>query len=221
MQSTPSVKRKLEKPAIGWLTVCGCLLLLSFVLGRIDDATELAPDHSNVIGWDFATGVVVALVGAVVLWPTTNSWPAYNRIGFTIASSFLSFLAVSMTLLPASEIVEGWIDFPPAKTVTYRQVPIAISRAYRTHGKGQSWNIQTMPLWSNIEISEDDYAWMLANRRPGDVASGPDEIKSEGYFCVLASIQKAGDAIRILHAGRAGLPRGSIELCPSDIGKTA
>jgi len=212
----PAKAQKIGKLGIWWLAGCGILFVLCFILGWIDNSTELTPDHSDVIGWDFVFGGLAAVVAAFVLWRATVMWPVGNRVGFTLACSFLSFLAVSMSLLPAGEIIEGWIDFPASKTVTYENVLVQISRAYQTHGKGRSWNIQTSPIWSNIDISQYDYDQMLHHRSPNDVGNDPDEITSRGYFCAQVTMQKAGEAIRIMHAGRSALPRGSIVVCPSN-----
>jgi len=212
--STPS--RRIGRLGVWWLIGCGVLLPLCFVLGWFDDATELTPDHSDIIGWGFALGGLAAIISRAVLWRATASWPTKNRVGFTLAGSFLTFLGMSMTLLPAGEIVEGWIDFPPSKTVTYQNVLVKISRAYQTHGKGRSWNVQTSPIWSNIDVTEADYDFMLDHRSADDRATDPDEVTSRGYFCALVTMQKAGDALRIMHAGRGKLPRGSILICPAD-----
>jgi hypothetical protein len=127
---------------------------------------------------------------------------------------FLGFLSFSMTFLTAAEILEGRIDFPPSNTRTYENELLLISRAYATHGKGRSWNIQTMPIWSNINITESDYNFMRAHRAPYDHGTNPDEITSNGYFCAKVTIQKAGEAIRVMHAGRWKLPAGTVIRCP-------
>lgn len=195
---------------------CSVIFVLSFPLGWIDDATELTPDHSNFVGLSFAFGGLAAVVAIFVLWRATLSWPIANRIGFALVCAFLSFLSLSTALIPAAEIVEGWVDFPPSKTVTYKNALLKISRAYQTHGKGRSWNIQTMPIWSNIDITQDDYDEMLSHRSRDDSGTDPDEIASRGYFCAQITVQRAGNAVRIMHAGKGRLPRGSVVVCPSD-----
>jgi hypothetical protein len=71
-----------------------------------------------------------------------------------------------------------------------------------------------MPIWSNLEITRADYEFMLANRRPGDKGKNPDEISSKGYFCARVTLEQAGDALRVLHAGNRTLPQGTVMVCP-------
>ena len=205
---------KIAKSGVWWLVGCGIIFALRFPLGLINDATQLTPDHSSFIGLSFAFGGLAAVIAIFVLWRATPSWPVANRIGFALACAFLGFLSLSLLLMPAVNIVEGWIDFPPSKTVIYKDTLVKISRAYQTRGKGRSWNIQTMPIWSNINITQDDYDEMLSHRSLNDHGKNPDEIMSKGYFCAQVTVQRAGDAIRIMHAGNGKLPRGSIVVCP-------
>jgi len=108
--------------------------------------------------------------------------------------------------------MEGWLDFPSGKSHT-RQVLFVISRAYQTHGKGSSQYIQTMPIWSNLEITREDFAFMR-NHRPGDDGQNADEISSRGYFCAKVTIEQTDKALRILHSGSQKLPQGAVILCP-------
>jgi len=112
------------------------------------------------------------------------------------------------------DIVEMRMDFPPSKTRSFDSA-VWIWRAYQTHGKGGNWNIQTTPLWSNLDITESDYKFMVTHRPPEDNLGNPDEISSKGYFCARVQLQQAGNAIRIMHAGSQTLPEGTVEVCPT------
>ena len=92
---------------------------------------------------------------------------------------------------------------------------LLISRAYRTEGKGQSWSIQTMPIWSNLNITQVDYDCMLHHRRPEDIGHNTNEISSRGYFCAHVTMQQSGSALRVLNAGSRKLPSGTIVICPT------
>ena len=82
------------------------------------------------------------------------------------------------------------------------------------HGKGAGAHIQTQPFWTDLNIEKSDYEFMQNHRIPEDAKRDPDEIKSEGYFCVSVTIEEAGKAVRIMHAGNNQLPAGSILICP-------
>ena len=66
-----------------------------------------------------------------------------------------------------------------------------------------------MPIWSNIDITQSDYNFMLGHRSPDDNGRDEDEIRSNGYFCAKATLQQPGEALRVLHAGTYKLPQGS------------
>ncbi|HEU5352329.1 MAG TPA: hypothetical protein VFU55_12090 [Terracidiphilus sp.] len=189
------------------------LTILPLIMGRFDNSTELIPRHDSVLqlcfeiagvcGFIFA-GVAIYISKGIVLW---------RRIAIAFCAALMGIIAILMVADHAASIIEEHIDFPAGTTKTYTAL-IQISRAYQTHGKGQSWNIQTMPIWSDLDITKDDYDFMLAHRRPGDDSHNPDEISSKGYFCARVVVQQSGHAIRIMHAGSEKLPQGTVMLCP-------
>jgi hypothetical protein len=136
-----------------------------------------------------------------------------QRIALPLAIMFEAALGVFMIGNQVSSLVEGWRDFPAATSHT-REGLIPISRAYQTHGKGSSQSIQTMPIWSDLEITEEDFAFMKSNRSPSDPGRNPDEISSRGYFCAKVMVEQSGEALRILHAGSQKLTKGTVVICP-------
>jgi hypothetical protein len=213
--------RHFGKAGIWWLALCAVLLVLCMVLAFVGDTTELTPDHDDVNAWCFAVGALAAIVCTFIMRGATATWPTGNRIGFAVAASLGTFLLFSVALLFMAEIVEGRLDFPPSKTTTYPDALVQIASARQAHGKGVSWYIRTMPIPADIPISWTDYDFMRAHRSPADMQGDPDEIASDGYFCARVTLQRAGAAVRILHAGRWGLPQGSIMVCPADFGRRA
>jgi hypothetical protein len=138
----------------------------------------------------------------------------WQRARLAVVLGLMGFLSVTLTSTRIAEIVEQLIDFPPSQTRTYSTL-LLISRAYQTHGKGRSWNIQTTPIWSTLQITEDDYRFMLAHRRVEDNSGNPDEISSNGYFCAQVTVEQSGNALRVLHAGSHELPKGTVVICPA------
>jgi hypothetical protein len=207
-------RSKARKGILGCFIAIGSLLLLYIVLGMFDNTTELSPDHDGVLLACFAiaglSGVALGIIGI----RESKGIPVWRRAPLALALSLLGFLAVFLASSRTATTVEGLIDFPSGKTRSYTTL-LLISRAYQAHGKGRSWNIQTTPIWSNLNITEDDYQFMLAHRRVGDDTRDPDEISSHGFFCAHVTIQQSGNAIRILHAGGQKLPKGSVVICPS------
>jgi len=206
-----------KEPARGamwlWVLIAGlvALVLLSALLGRFDDATELAPTHNDVdLGIFYIAGISGLVCGVVSVY-LSRGMVIWRRIGIALSVVFLGLLAGFTITYQSADMIEQIRDFPAAKTKTYPAL-LLISRAYATHGKGDSWNIQTMPLWSNLEITQSDYNFMLARR--ADDSRNPDEISSRGYFCARVTMQSAGDALRILHAGNRKLPKGTVVICP-------
>jgi hypothetical protein len=191
-------------------------LPLRFVLDWFDNSTTLIPSHDDALLACFAAAILAGLASAgVAIWQSTGM-AIWRRGAIAIALAALGALCALLLLIPLMNIVLVRIDFPPDRTRTYQGL-LRISRAYQTHGKSRSWNIQTMPIWSNMDITKEDYDFMLAHRRPGDSTNDPDEISSKGYFCARVAFQEAGDgdALRVMHAGSGKLPRGTVILCPS------
>jgi hypothetical protein len=212
-------KTRIGKLAVIWFGGLSGLFVVSIILGLFDNTTEL-PSTSTQDGLMSLSWLVAGLAALVsigmTIWQVTGVSVTRGTLGALCGGAF-GFLAVFMTFMSLAGIVSGWIDFPPGKTRTYPAL-LLISRAYQTHGKGHSWNIQTQPVWSNLDITEDDYSFMLAHRRPGDGGKDPDEISSRGYFCARVTIQQAGEARRVMHAGRQKLPEGSVIICPPTTG---
>lgn len=190
------------------------LIPLSMALGWFDTTTELIPAHEQadlacfviaVLGGLFACGMGIYL---------TRKLAVSQRIVLPLVIMLEAAIGIFMVSHHTASIVEGWMDFPAGKTHT-REVLFPIARAYQTHGKGASQDIQTMPIWSDLEITREDFAFMQNHRRPGDDGRNPDEISSQGYFCAKVTIEQSGNALRILHAGSQKLPEGTVILCPS------
>lgn len=194
----------------------------SFFLAWINNSTELLPDHTPSLELVFWVAGGLAVVGFAINWRATTDWPRFNRIGFSIAIAFLSFLSALFAFGETREIILGKIDFPKHKTRKFIAL-LPIDRAYRTHPSksGPGWIIQPTPFWTNIDITEDDWNYMVARRRPWDDGSDPDDISSKGYFCAKVELEQAEGALRVVYSGnfRIGkmeylLPSGSISACP-------
>ena len=196
-----------------WLVGPGCFMALYCVLGLFDTKTEITPQHDAVLNFCFALGGLGALcLASASLFGVQNA-NVWQRVYFAAALAILGFLSVFLLSSRIAELTENYLDFPRASTRTFSGF-LLINRAYRTQGKGQSWNIQTMPIWSNLDITPDDYQFMLDHRPPGDRRHNDDEISSKGYFCAHVLMQQSGSALRILNSGSNKLPAGSVAICP-------
>ena len=208
---------KIARPTYGWVWLAGPLALLAVyvILGWFDTSTEITPVHDTVLNTSFGLGGLgaVLLLGVAIFG--RQKMKAWQRIYLAIALAMLGFLSVFLLSNRVAELVENHTDFPARSTRTYPTF-LLINRAYRTQGKGQSWNIQTMPIWSNLDITEYDYSFMLNYRRPGDDGHNPNEISSEGYFCAQVIMQESGSALRVLNAGSRKLPNGTVVICPAN-----
>lgn len=213
-ETKPSKDTSLSRLGKIWFISLLGVLLAAFGIGWFDNTTELSPSHDTADAICFLGGGLAAVVSAGVgVWQSAKM-PLYRRVGLTLAFLLLGGMSVFLFLGNSADIIEGIIDFPPDKTQS-SQEHLMISRAYQTHGKGRSWNIQTTPLWSNIDITQDDYDFMLSHRRLGDDGGNPDEISSNGYFCAKVTVQISGDAIRVMNARSHKLPSGSVVICPA------
>jgi hypothetical protein len=214
MPQSPTSEQAVPVKSI-WILFFGSLSLipLSMALGWFDTTTELVPTHEKV---DQACLAIAALCGLLVCGTgiyLTRRLAMIQRIMLPLVLMLEAAIGVFMVANHTASIVEGRLDFPTGETHT-RQVLFQISRAYQTHGKGRSQYIQTMPIWSNLEITHEDFVFMQNNRRPRDDGHNPDEISSRGYFCAKVTIEQSDHALRILHAGSRKLPESTVILCP-------
>ena len=213
--SAQSQKKRWEK-GWGWLIGLFAFLALYVLLGLFDQSTEITPSHDGVLNACFIVGGLGGLVTAGLVlryWQTLPRWKrAYVAALLALAGFLLTFLMSSRI----TTLVENAMDFPAGRTQTKRGL-LVIWRAYRTHGKGQSWNIQTTLVWSNLDITRADYGFMLAQRPPDGIERDGDEIHSHGYFCADVWVQISGTAIRVLHAGSRKLPQGTVIVCPAGV----
>jgi hypothetical protein len=200
--------------ALNVLLIC-CIapILPGMVLGWLDNATQLAPDTDDSIMYSLIISGACGVVAAICAFVFSRGMTIFTRLRWIFPLLVIGSVGPFLFIMHASSIVSGWINFPPSKTHS-RIVLMQISRAYQMHGKGAGAHIQTQPFWTDLNIEKSDYEFMQNHRIPEDAKRDPDEIKSEGYFCVSVTIEEAGKAVRIMHAGNNQLPAGSILICP-------
>lgn len=189
------------------------LTLLAKALGWFDRTTLLAPNHAHI---DQACMALAGLGGAVfcaLAIYSTRRLSIVQRIVLPLLLLLLASIGVFMVAEQCASLLVSRMDFPAGKTRT-RTVLLMIERAYRTHGKSSSQYIQTTPIWSNLEIAPQDFAYMQQHRGPADDGRNPNEIVSKSYFCARVNIEETDKAVRILNAGSHPLPAGSILPCP-------
>jgi hypothetical protein len=215
-----SMPKNPESPRLSWtIWVYGLffgsfsLVLLSVVVGLFDTTTELVPAHEKIQQFLLVFAGLCGLMtcGAGVYF--TRGLKISQRIVLPLVFLFETAIGVFLMGGHLASIAEGWIDFPAGRTHT-EVVPMQISRAYETHGKGSSQYIQTMPIWSTLEITRADFVFMRDHRRSEDDVKDTDEIKSRGYFCAMVTVEWTDKAVRILHAGSDKLPAGTVVVCP-------
>ncbi|HWE45119.1 MAG TPA: hypothetical protein VG407_03745 [Caulobacteraceae bacterium] len=211
----------LPKPRVGkaialLLGLLALAMVGHFAGSTLDTTTELTPNHDEYINYYFVAAGAGGLVAAALAVRFSKDWSLWRRAVIVLGSLLIGALAVVQVLSPVADLVEGMIDFPAGKTRTFPAL-LVLSRAYHNHRGAripEGWRVQTTPVWSDLEITKADYNFMLAHQRTGDRSRNPDEISSDGYFCGRVTLQQAGDAVRVLHAGYRALPPGTVIRCP-------
>lgn len=211
-EESPISAYRLTKFGWTWFIVLVAMFAAGWILEWFDHTTELTPDHDGALEFSFiAAGITAAISAAIIFWQSEGA--LYRRLVMSlIVAPIFSILGVAILLSETTTLIAKGEDFPAADTRTFDGL-LLIERAYQTHGKGRSWNIQTTPIWSNLDVTEVDYNFMLSHRAPNDRGRDPDEISSCGYFCAKVTLQQAGDALRVLHAGTYKLPQGTVGIC--------
>ncbi|MDE2171900.1 MAG: hypothetical protein KGJ57_21130, partial [Sphingomonadales bacterium] len=190
----------------GWLIFLVVLAVSSFVLDRFDTFTVITPDNSGSLNICFGIAGLAGFANAILGWRMAAKGQLrggrsfFNQLMAGFGFLILGFLPVLFAVVPVVNIIQAKIEFPAAATKTFRG-KLLISRAYEMHGKGRSWHIQTQPIWTDIEITQEDFGFLQSHRRPDDLYGKPDEIRSDGYFCANVMLQSAGDALRVMNAG--------------------
>jgi hypothetical protein len=183
-----------------------------WIVGWFRHPTALTPSHDGALQVSFVVAAVVAIISAaVIFWQSEGSLFRRLLISMVVAP-IGAIVGVGILLSEAALLIAQREDFAPATTRTFDGL-LLIGRAYQTHGKSRSWNIQTTPIWSNLEVSQADYNFMLAHRALNDTGRDPDEISSDDYFCANVTLQASGTAIRVLQAGTHKLPKGTVGIC--------
>jgi len=193
------------------------LLAAYAALAWFDTTTELTPGHEGALNSCFFIAGLAGLAWGALSIRESKGLATWRRVPIVCCLTLVACISISCLSSRSADLVNGYIDFPKAQTRTFAKL-LVIWRAYQTHGKSGSWNIQTTPIWSDLDVTQADYDFMLLHRSPMDRGRSPDEIASHGFFCARVTVQQAGNAMRILHAGNEKLPAGTVVVCPSDMG---
>ena len=205
-------KVRLTKLAWFWFGFELLALLSTWPLGSLDNTTELTPDHSDILEYCFWAAGIIAVASAILCFVQSKGSFAARVLTSVLCIGLLGGLATTLVLGTVANIVENRNDFPANATRTYWAL-LPIDRAYRMDSRtGSSWIIQPL-MWTNIDISHSDYRFMLSRSGVSDKGSEPDNVKSRGRFCAKVEMQRAGEALRVLHAGKSSLPAGTIGIC--------
>jgi hypothetical protein len=212
-QSQPTSGVKLTKFAWLWLGGLALAMISVWPLGWFDTATELTPDHSDILEYCFWLAALVDVISVAVCFFQSKGALASRLLLSVFCFGLIGGLATILLLGTAANIIENHHDFPSESTRTFGAL-LPIERAYRMDSRtGSSWIIQPAPIWSNIDITHADYSFMLARSGTLKPREEPSNVPSHSYFCAKVTMQESGEALRVLHAGRQALPSGSVGVC--------
>lgn len=205
---------------LGWVWLASLCLCFGayWGLSYLDTATILWPHNDNILEVVIWAAAGMGLVSVVIGFTSTSGAMVSRLIVAILVYGLGGSLSTMALFATVSNIVQNRVYFPASNTRTFTAL-IPIDRAYLGHSRGcvaenTCWNVQTSPLWSDLNVFEDDYQFMLDNRSPDDVSDDTEEISSRGFHCLQVKVQKAGTAIRIMDAGSSTLSKGSVVLCP-------
>ncbi|MDH7975913.1 hypothetical protein QH494_27350 [Sphingomonas sp. AR_OL41] len=199
-----------------WLVAMFGLGALAFLLDWFDSTTELAPAHHGIATLGRVAATLACLTAAVIGFRVRRPRRVADRLFRASWYALLGFLAVYFALTEIATIVVGWRDFPATGSrSSQRLIAIADASHYTVSKGSQRWMVTTRSFGATLDITREDYGFMLAHRRAGDDASEPDAIASDGHFCARVTVEQAGSALRVIHAGSYTLPQGTIVLCPA------
>jgi hypothetical protein len=205
-------KVTLTKGAWLWLGMLSLAMVSTWPLGHFDDATELTPDHSDILEYCFWLAGAVAVASVPFSFLRSNGKLLSRLVLSIFGFGLIGFIATLSVASTVANIVENQLDFPSGKTQTSWTL-LPIERAYRMESRtGSSWIIQPAPIWSNIDIAHSDYR-LIIDRSNFSRDPEPSSLPSRSYFCAKVMMQRSGNALRVLHAGKQALPPGSLGVC--------
>jgi hypothetical protein len=193
-----------------------CGLLGMFFLGGFmslfDKTTQIAPAQDGIQNACMIAACAVALLSAAIVFWQLREQIIGRRVLFAAIVAMLGFGSSVFLFSEIASFFEGWMDFPPGATRTAIET-MPITYAYHHQGRHVDvWNIEVGDAL--LGIAPGDANFMLSHRLPGDTSGGLGQMWSGGYFCARLTIQRAGDAKRVLHTGSNDLAPGSVILCP-------
>lgn len=177
-------------------------LLLSFPAQLLENSIELTPDHSNaLITWSCLVG---AIVGVIAFGMMIRVKPEL-RIGHLVGAlvfSLLAGLGAGLCLHPIIDRVWKDADFRGSPSGGTAEL-FTIRHAYIAHGKGGYDHVQLTFFNVDLHASSRDYHKFF-----NDV----DNVYPSGY-CIRATWQRNGKAVRIFIPALGSFPTGSISKC--------
>lgn len=197
---TPRVRRRQHFVAALIITIIAFVVVMSL----LNTPTEVTPDHS---------GAVMESAGAVALLAAIAAFGLLVRIKVRAGSSnWLSSLALAIpaglgcglaTMFAVGQTFQ-LLDFPKGETVQ-SVAYLPIERAYRTGSSYNDYNVQLIGPFANLDVSKADYETAF---------NGVENVYPENY-CLRATIQRAGEAMRIMQSSSRPFHTGSVVKCPA------
>ena len=219
MATTLDPETKTQAPA--WLKAgFGLMLMLlvtAFFFSASDTATYFGHSHESVI-WVMTLIVwaPTALASAITLH-VVGIKSRMGRLGnavWTVWSGMVLGGVFAATFHMFAMRIDHWLLFPAAATRTIKDIEAPIAGAYATHGKNAADHIRLPPVPDSVKISPRDYGILAVDALHHEAGRDPDDFRVAGRYCARITLQLAGAAARILHAGDSTLPTGSVHPCP-------
>jgi hypothetical protein len=200
------------KFGMAWL--CGMLgmFFLGGLMTLFDKTTQIAPAQDGIQNACTLAAGAVALLSAIIGFRQLPDRTTGKRVMWAAVVAMVGFGSSALLFGEIASFVEDWMDFPPGTTRT-AEATMPIIYAYHHHSRHANiWNIEVGDAL--FGIAPGDANFMLNHRLPGDTSGTLGQIWSGGYFCARLTIQRAGNAERVLQTGSNGLSPGSVVLCP-------
>lgn len=185
----------------GIVVMVTTIMLIQF---QFDNTTAVTPDHSAAI---VDNAMAAAVLTAVATFALTF------RIRFRKDTP--PWLSALLLALPAAIWLGMLVGFVTDRTYQYLDFPrseivqsvayLPIERAYRTGNRATDYNVQLVGPFANLDVNAVDYATAFDDA---------DDVDPVGY-CLRATIQRAGEAMRIMHSSTRPFPAGSVVKCPA------
>lgn len=199
------VEAKGSLQATAWIfSVFLAVTALGLLSRCADTTTEVAPDRTELIlaisTWAGLAGGLAMLIAILWFTPSFRS----SHWASTLVLTFVAALNCAFALGSVAEVTFQRTDFLHSP-VLQSSALLPIRRAYIGSGRGWRYEVQLIGPFLTLDVGKREYVAAFGTAQ---------DFRGSGW-CLLAVVERSGQAMRIVHGRRWPFPAGRPVRCGS------